>query len=226
MASAASASVIMPWAKRAPTDWTLPASSPSSGKQRHAAGNQHARQIARAGQRHHHRGQSLVAGGYAEDAAARGQGADQASEDAGRVVAVGQGIEHAGGALGAAVARVGAIGRERHGAQALQLFRRGVHEQRHFPVPGVIPEGDGRAIGGANAAVGAEDEKLFAAEQGGVPAHAGVLGPAEEVAGGAVEQHFRRYGSGALRSARFGRDIENRGVAGIENTFRSYGHAV
>ncbi len=31
MASAASASVIIPWAKRAPTDCTLPASSPSSG---------------------------------------------------------------------------------------------------------------------------------------------------------------------------------------------------
>ena len=69
-------------------------------------------------------------------------------------------------------------------------------------------------------------QKFLAAEQGRVPAHAGVLGPAEEVAGGAVEQHFRRNGRGALRSARFGGHIEKGGVAGIENTFGSCGHAV
>ncbi len=196
------------------------------GEERHAAGNQHARQIARAGEGHHHGGQPFVARGDAEHAAARGEGADEAPEDAGGVVTVGQGIEHAGGALRAAVARVGAIGREGHGAEALELFRGGVHEQGDFPVAGVIAEGDGRAIGGANAAVGAEDEKFLAAEEGGVPAHAGVLGPAEEVARGTVQQHFRRYGSGALRAARFGGHIEDGGVAGIEDTFGSYGHAV
>src|SRR5450756_566549 len=59
------------------------------GQQRHAARNQHARQIAGAGQRHHHGRQPLVARGHAEHAAARGQGADQPPENARRVVAVG-----------------------------------------------------------------------------------------------------------------------------------------
>ena len=37
------ASVICPWAKRAPTDWTLPGVLALLRQQRHAAGNQHAR---------------------------------------------------------------------------------------------------------------------------------------------------------------------------------------
>ena len=43
--SAASSSVISPWAKRAPIVCTLPASSPSRRRQRHAAGHEHARQV-------------------------------------------------------------------------------------------------------------------------------------------------------------------------------------
>ena len=80
----------------------------------------------------------------------------------------------------------------------LELLGGGVHQQADFPVAGVIAERDRGAIGGADAAVGAEDEELLAAERGGIPAHAGVLGPAEEVAGGAVEQHFGRDGQRRL----------------------------
>jgi hypothetical protein len=150
----------------------------------------------------------MVAGGHAQHAAARGERADQPSENAGRVVAVGQGIEHAGGALRAPVAGIRAVCGERHRTERLELFRRCVHQQRHFPVAGVVSECDGRAICRAYAAVGAEDEKLLAAEQRRIPAHTRVLGPAEQVARGPVQQHFGRYRDGALRPARLGLHIE------------------
>ena len=50
-------------------------------------------------------------------AAARGQRADQAAEHGGGVVAIGQAVEHAGGALRAAVAGVGAERGEGNGAR-------------------------------------------------------------------------------------------------------------
>ena len=120
-ASAASSRVIWPWAKRAPTDCTLPASSPSSasrvtppGTSTQGRSRAPASAIIMAG-----RPLSQVA--TPSTPRARGQRADQAAEDRGGVVAVGQGIEHAGGALGAAVAGVGAIGGEGHGAERSQV---------------------------------------------------------------------------------------------------------
>jgi hypothetical protein len=92
-------------------------------------------------------------------------------------------------------------------------------------VTGVIAEGDGRAVGRADAAVGAEDEKLLgvAAERGGVLAHAGILGQAEEIAGGAVEQHLGSDGQGALRAPGSGANVVEGRIAGIEDVV---GHSV
>ncbi len=162
-ASAASCKVICPRAKRAPADWTLPASSlPSAGRVTPPGISMHASRSCSARERHHHGGQTFVAGGDADDAAARGQRTDEPSEDGGRVVAIRQRIEHGGSALAAAVAGIGAVGGEGHGALRFQFARGGFHEQADFPVAGVIAESDGRAVGGADAAVGAEDEELFA----------------------------------------------------------------
>ena len=165
------------------------------GEESHAAGDQHAGEIVHGGERHHHGGQSFIAGGDADHAAARGEGADQAAEDGGGVVAVGEAVEHAWSALGAAVAGVGAIGGEGDGAGGFEFARGGFHEQADFPVAGVVAEGDGRAVGGADAAVGGEDEKFLGVDLRRVPAHAGVLGPAEEVAGGTVESISAVMGS-------------------------------
>ena len=78
------------------------------GRQRDAAGNQYARQIAHGCQGHHHRGQTLVAGGDAEHAPARvGKRSDQPAEDLGSIVAIRQAVHHTGRALRSAVARVG-----------------------------------------------------------------------------------------------------------------------
>jgi hypothetical protein len=134
--------------------------------QRDAAGNQDARQRAHGGERHHHRRETFVAGGHADHAAARGQRTDEAAEDAGGIVAVGQRVEHAGGALRAAVAGVGAVGGEGDGAERFELLGGGVHEQADFPMAGVVSERDGSAVGRADAAVRAEDEEFLAAELG------------------------------------------------------------
>ena len=104
--SAASRTVSLPCVKRAPMVCTAPASSPTVGGQRHAAGHDDHREVALRGQRQHHRGQALVAGRHAHHAAPRGQRADQAAEHDGRVVAVGEAVHHAERALRAAVARV------------------------------------------------------------------------------------------------------------------------
>ena len=216
--SAASSSVIWPWAKRAPTDCTLPASSPSSAQQGDAAGNQHAGQIARAGQRHHHGGQALVAGGDADDAAARGQRADQAAEDARRRRCGRAGNRTSRWCPGCGRRR-GRCNRPAKGTapSALQFLGGGVHQQADFPVAGVVAERDGRAVGGANAAVGAEDEELLAAERGGVPAHAGVLAPAEEIAGGPLEQHLGSDGQGAGGTGGLAADVVDGGIGGVED---------
>ena len=77
------------------------------------------------------------------------QRADQAAEDDGRVVAVGQAVHHAGRALGAAVARVGDHARRTATTPSrLQLLGRRLHQQADLPVAGVIAQRDRRAVGG------------------------------------------------------------------------------
>ncbi len=196
------------------------------GKQRDTAGDEDGRKVARGGQRHHHGGEALVAGRDTEHAGTRGQRADQPAEDRSRVVAVGQRIEHSGGALGAAVARIGAIGRERDGAARLQLFGRGVHQQADFPMACVIAERHGRTVGRADSAVRAEDQELLAAERRGLPAHAGILAPAKEVARGTMEQHLRSNRERARGSRRLAANIVQRRVGGFENVAVHRGHDI
>ena len=161
------------------------------GQERDASRHEHARKVVTRGERHHHRGQTLVAGGDAEDAATRRERSNQAAEDGRRVVAIGEAVEHRRRALRAAVARIGAGGGEGDRAGSLELARRGLHEQADFPVPGVVAERDRRAIRRADPAVRRENEELRAADRRRLPAHAGVLRPAEDVAGRPRPQHLR-----------------------------------
>ena len=98
------------------------------------------------GERHHHGGEAFVAGGDTDDAAARGQGADQAAEDSGGIVAIGQAVEHAGSALGAAVARIGDEARERDRAESGEFLGAFANLETDLPVAGVIAEGDGFSV--------------------------------------------------------------------------------
>ena len=93
-------------------------------QQRDPARHEDRRQIGHARQRHQHRGQALVAGGDAQHAAPRGQRTDQSPQHDRGVVAVRQAIEHAGGAVGAAVAWIAAVRRERNRAAPLRTSAR------------------------------------------------------------------------------------------------------
>ena len=165
---------------------------PSSGRSVTPPGTSTHGRSWRPGERHHHGRQTLVAGGHAEDAAPSGERSNQPPEDRRRVVSIGEAVEHRRRALRAAIAGVGAGRGEGDGAGALELVRRGLHEQADFPVAGVVAERDRRAIRRADPAVSREDEELRAADGGRLPAHAGVLRPAEDIAGRSRAQHLRR----------------------------------
>ena len=149
------------------------------------------------GQGHHHGGQAFVTGGDADDPHAGGQGAHEPAQDDGGVVAVGQGVEHAGGALGASVAGVGAGSGEGDGVEGFEGDGGFGDQGAELPMAGMEAESDRGAVGGAEPSVGAEDEDFLAQELLWFPAHAGVLAQAEEIAGGGGEQHLRGEGEKA-----------------------------
>ena len=170
------------------------------GRQRDAAGHQHAWELSHPGQGHHHRGQTLVARGNSHHPAAPRERPDQPPKHDGGVVAVGQAVHHPGSALRAAIAWVGAEAREGQAAKTFDFPGGGLHEQTDFPVTGVIAQGDRFAVIGAESAGGAEDEEFLATQLSGIPAHAGVLREAEQIAAGPVEEHLlgkRQRASGA-----------------------------
>ena len=181
-------------------------------RQGDSAGNKRDGQITHSGQRHHHRGKALVAGGDAENARPAGQGSGKAPEDLRGVVPVGQAVEHAGGSLCPAVAGIRAEGRERNRFQLPELFGCRLHEQADLPVARVVAECDGFSIGRTHAALGAEDEILFPADFLGIPAHADVLRQAEEVAARAVQQHVGVQREASLRPRRPGADAVDLGI--------------
>jgi hypothetical protein len=79
-------------------------------------------------------------------------------------------------------------------------------------VSGVQTERDGPSIRRAYAALGAEDEELRPAQLLGVPAHAGVLGEAENVAAGRLAQQLLGQRQTAGRPGGAGLDVEQGGV--------------
>jgi len=189
---------------------------PLGGRKRDSARHEDAGEIAAAGQRHHHRGEALVARCDAEHAAARRERSDQSSEHRRGIVAERQTVEHRGRALGSAVARVGTRRRERHGAGLPEHVRGRFNEQPDFPVSRVIAERDWCAVGGANATVRGQHQELPATERGGIPAHSRVLAPAEQVTGREFAQHLGGERQGPGGTSRTRRDVENRRIVGVE----------
>ena len=161
------------------------------GHQHHAARHEDAGQVAHARQGHHHRRQAFVTGGDADDAPAGGKRADQAAEDDGGVVAVGQAVEHPLRAIGPSVAGIAAIARKGYRPGGGEGPRRLFHQESDFPVAGVIAQSHGRAVGTADAAMGAEDEKFLAQELARVPAHARILREPEHPAARGILEHLR-----------------------------------
>ena len=152
------------------------------GQEGDPTGDKDGRQFARRSQRHHHRRQPFVAGRDADHAHPGGQGPHQAAQHDGRVIAKGKRIEHAGGALGAPITRIGAGAGEGNGIEGFQSDGCFGHQRAQFPVPGVKAESDGCAIRGAQAAVGAEDENFGAEQFLRLPSHTRILAQPEEIA--------------------------------------------
>ena len=185
-------------------------------QKRDAAWHEHARQVVHAGQRHHHRRQAFIAGRDAEHTASGRQRSDQPAEHRRRIIAIGQAVEHRRRALRPSVARIGAGAGERDRASCLELTRRCFHQKADFPVPGVITEGNRRAVWRANPAVRRENQELAAGHGRRFPAHARVLAPAEQIAGRTLAQHLGSERQGAGRTRHTGGDVEQGAIAGIE----------
>ena len=162
----------------------------------HAARDDHAGQVPGPGQGEHHRREPLVAGGDSDDPLAARQRADQPAEDDGRVVSVGEAVHHAGRPLRPTVAGVGHRPGERDGAAGPQLLGRRADEQAHLPVPGVVAQRDRLAGRAAEPAHRAEDQERLAADLLGRPAHARILGQAEQVPGRPFAEHRVRQRQG------------------------------
>ena len=116
-------------------------------RQRDAAGDDDAGQMAAAGQRQHRGGQPLVAGRDADHAGAPRQRSNQTPHRDRRVVAIRQAVEHPGGALRPAVARIAAVRGERHDARLAQRLGRRPDQQADLPVPGVESQRDRPSVG-------------------------------------------------------------------------------
>lgn len=133
------------------------------------------------------------------------------------VIAKRKAIEHAGCSLCATVARNRTEARERNCFQPTKFFGGGLNKQTDLPMTGVIGERDGFAIGRAASALGAKDEKLFAPDFGGIPAHACVLRHAEQIATGTVQQHFFGNGQTSRRATRACLNLVNLRRRGIKH---------
>ena len=197
---------------------------PHGWRQRRPARHQNGRQVVHRGQGNHGGGQPFIAGRDADHRPARREGTDQAAKHDRRVVTVRQGVEHAVRALRAPVARIADEGRKRDPAVAGDLFRRRLHLHADLPVAGVVAQRNRASVPGADAALGADDQHLFAGQLVGVPAHPGVLRHAEQVAAGGFHQHLRGQRQRALRPRRVGDDGIKRLVLRGENLLDGHGY--
>ena len=193
------------------------------GEQGDSTGNEDGRERAGRGQGHHHGGKSFVAGGDADDTHAGGERAHEAAQDDGGIVAVGQGVEHAGGALGASIAGVGAGSGEGDGVEGFEGDGGFRDQGAEFPVAGVEAESDGSAVGGAKSSMGAEDEDFLAQQLLWFPTHSGVLAETEEITGGGGEQHFRSDGENAAGARGVGGYVVQLEGGGFQDLFQGDG---
>src|SRR5262249_18134955 len=92
----------------------------------------------------------------------------------------------------------------------------GRHQQPDLPMSGMVAQGNGSTIGGANAALGAEDQELLAAQARRFPAHAGILAQSKQIAAGPFAQHLVAERQLAGRPSRPGLYVKQAPVAAIE----------
>ena len=180
----------------------------AAGRKRDSARDHRAGKLTEGGERHGHRRQALVAGADGDHAASGRQAPNKAAEHERGVVAVGERVEHPGRPLGAPVARVGDVRRERERAEPVELQRRFPDEQAYFPVAGVVAERDRGAVVGTEPSLGREDQERLARGLRRVPAHTGVLRQPEDVARRPLAEQLGRQREHARRPIGGGLDVE------------------
>jgi len=100
-----------------------------------SAGHDHARQIPQAGDRHQHRGQTLVARRDASTPARNGSERASRRKITAASFRYGQTVEHPGRPLRAAIAGIGTKTGEGNGLQPAKFLRRGLDQQADLPMP-------------------------------------------------------------------------------------------
>ncbi len=80
-------------------------------------------------------------------------------------------------------------------------------------MPRVVTQRDRRAIGSADAALRAQDQKLSARQLRRVPTHADIHGQPENIAARGLAQQLRRQRQAARGTGGAGLDIEQGGIA-------------
>src|SRR5437867_597090 len=130
-------------------------------RKRDPARNEHGGQIFQSGERHHHGGQTLVARGNPNNARTRRKRTREPTKDNRGIVAIRQAIEHPSGALGAAIAWIGAIGGEGDRTEATQFDGCGFNKRANLPMARMVSERNGPAIRAAQTALRAKNKKLL-----------------------------------------------------------------
>ena len=197
-------------AKRAPSVWTVPASSPFAGgnvtppgTSTHGNSCMPATAIIIAGK-------TFVTGGDAEHSGAQRQRTRQPAKHDRGIIAIGQAVEHADRSLRAAVARVGAKPGEWNGLQAAKFFGRRLRPANRFPNDRCDSRAQSASPSGARSPPCVlRMRNCLRPSFGGIPAHAGVLRQAKQIAAGAVQQHVLGDGQTASRPGRVGLNLVN-----------------
>src|ERR1017187_595575 len=141
------------------------------GKERHSSRNEDTRQRAGRSERHHHRGQALVAGRHSDNPFARRQRTHQSPEHDSGIIAVGQRIQHPVRPLSAAVARIGACACV-WDAVLIAEFAGGLgYQESYLPMARVEAKRNRRSVLRAHSAMSAEDQKLRVKQARRFPTH-------------------------------------------------------
>ena len=93
-------------------------------------------------------------------------------------------------------------------------------------MPGVITKRNRPSVFAADSSLCAQDEILIAQQLLRIPAHAGVLGEAEQIAARLRAQHLLGNRQSARRTSGAGLDVGNHGLGTAQEFVQSRGHAV
>ena len=170
------------------------------------------RSVVEPGERHHHRGETFIAGRNAHHGLTGRQRTGEASKDNCGIVAIGKRVKHPRRALRTAITGVADKARKWRRALLAEAYRSGSYLEADFPVTGVVAEGDRLAIVVAEPAESGEDKVFILRDRARLPAHPDILREAKQVTTRPVEQHVlgeRKSACGAIGGCR---DIEERVV--------------